>query len=396
MATLARDGGAPVFTGEFPRWPQWGERERQNLMETLDACEWGTLGKRVLGFADRFAEYIGAKHAIAINTGTQALELMLRGANIGRGDDVIVPPYSFAATISAVAYVGAMPVFADVDAATGCLSAYSVRDRITDRTKAILAVHVGGRPCDMDALSEVAQAHGLLLLEDAAHAHGSSWRGKRCGSLGDAAAFSFQSSKALTGGEGGMIVTSNEEIFARCWHYHNSGRALSSDQLLGGNVLVGTNGRMAEWEAAILDAQLDRLDEQCARRQENAGWLNAEIAKIPGVSVLPADDRITCWNGYIFSFQWKGGMSRDAFVEALRAEGIPASNGYPLLNQMGMLREAGFEKSTGRKFIDGVQLPNAEKLAQTIIWIPGRVLLAERDAIGKVAEAISKVADSAM
>ena len=189
-----------------------------------------------------------------------------------------------------------------------------------------------------------------------------------------------------------MIVTSREDIFARCWHYHNSGRTLSSDQLLGGEVLVGTNGRMAEWEAAILDAQMDRLDEQCARRQENGEWLNAQLARIPEIAVLPADDRITYWNGYIFAFHWQGRMSRGAFVEALNAEGIPASSGYPLLNRMGMLSEPGFERSTGRKFVDDAPLPNAEKLAQRMVWIPGCVLLADRETVARVAEAVAKVA----
>lgn len=395
MAQLARDGGVPAFTGEFPRWPQWDLKEENNLLEALAAGEWGTLGTKVLAFTDRFSKYLGVRYAVAVNTGTQALEIMLRSAGIGRGDEVIVPPYTFVATVSAVAYVGAMPVFADVDADTGCLDANAVRSRITGRTKAILAVHVAGRPCDMDALAQVAREHNLLLLEDAAHAHGSEWKGRRCGALADAAAFSFQSSKALTGGEGGMVVTNNQDIYERCWQFHNSGRALSGGAELGGRTLMGTNARMAEWEAAILDAQMDRLDEQCKRRWENAKWLIEQISGLAGVEVKPVDERVTLWNGYIFQFRWEGkNMDRNTFVEALDAEGIPCSGGYPMLTNMGMFTEPGFEKSTGRRFDGDAKLPNAQRLAQTAVWIPGRVLLSERAAMQKVAEAIVKVANA--
>lgn len=392
MKNLAINGGTPVTTTPFPSWPYWDEKEEKKIIEVLEAGQWGTLGNEAVDFAKRFAGYLGAKYAIAVNTGTQALELMMRGAGIGRGDEVIVPAYTFVATVSAVAYIGAMPVFADIDVETGNLSAESVRACITDKTKAILAVHIAGRPCDMDALNRVAKENNLLLFEDCAHAHGSEWKGVKCGALADAAAFSFQASKVLTGGEGGMIVTSDDGIYAGCWHYHNSGRALKGvgNQSLGGEVLMGTNGRMAEWEAGILSVQMDRLDDQCAKRMKNQQYVTERIKNQSGIVVAPADERITGFSGFLYTFRYTG--NRNAFVKALAAEGIPCSTGYPALHRMGMLTEPAFEKFTGRRYVKEAILPNTDRLIHEAVWIPGSVFLADEEDVEKVATAIEKVA----
>ncbi|MBO4548349.1 MAG: aminotransferase class I/II-fold pyridoxal phosphate-dependent enzyme, partial [Abditibacteriota bacterium] len=207
MSKLAIHGGTPVYTGTFPSWPYWNDEEKQNLLRALSAGQWGTLGAEALSFAGEFAAYIGTRHAVCVNTGTQALEMMLRGCGIGYGDDVITTPYTFSATVSSIAWCGAMPVMADIDPDTGNIDPGSLEGCITPATKAILLVHVAGRPCDMDAIGEFAKKKGILVLEDSAHAHGSQWKGVRCGHLGDASAFSFQGSKAITGGEGGCVTT---------------------------------------------------------------------------------------------------------------------------------------------------------------------------------------------
>ena len=393
MIMAVRNETARLFTAkDFPSWPQYDEREEKALIEALEAGQWGTLGKRALEFADRFAEYIGVEKVICVNTGTQALELLLRACGIGRGDEVIVPPYTFVATVSAIAWVGAMPVFADVDADTGCLDPASVQKCITTRTKAILAVHVAGRPCDMDALSAIARNAGVYLLEDAAHAHGSEWKGRKAGSLADGAAFSFQSSKVLTGGEGGAVATNNEEIWARAWQYHNSGRAIKGGGELGGVVLMGTNGRMAEWEAAILLKQLERLDAQCTRRAEGAAILEAMLRGTPGISLSPHDERITAWSGLLYQFRWNGASPRSEFIQKLRERGLPCSAGYPALYRMGMLRDASFERSTGKKFTLDPVCPNTELLEKEAVWFKGSALLAERKTLHKAAVVITEIA----
>lgn len=394
MTTLAINGGTPIYTGTFPSWPQWGTKEEENLNKVLDSHSWGTLGPFAMNLAKRFGDYVGAAHAIAVNNGTQALELILRGAGIGRGDEVIVPPYTFAATVSAPAYIGAVPVFADIDERTGCIDAESVEKHITARTKAVIAVHVGGRPCDIDALKAVTQKHGILLIEDAAHAHGSAWKGCRCGSLGDAAAFSFQRSKVMPAGEGGMITTSNEELFERCWQFHHSGRVMGGRESITETTLMGTNGRMAEWQAAVLDAQMDRLEEQNATRYNTIKYVTECIRNTKGIVLHRDDDRITAMSGLTFTFQWKGQASREDFVKALCAEGIPCSNGYVLMTGMGMLTDPAFEKVTGCKFTQNDPMPNAESLSKTSVCINNTVLLAGGEVPAKIAEAINKVANN--
>ena len=392
MEKLAINGGTPVYTGTFPRWPQWGKKEEENLLKALDSGRWGTLGPFATSFSKRFADYLGVTHAIAVNSGTQAIELILRGAGIGRGDEVIVSPSTFAATVSAIAYVGAMPVFADIDWRTGNLAPEAAELCITARTKAIIAVHVGGYPCNMEQLKLLAERYGLLLIEDCAHAHGSAWESRRCGSLGDAAAFSFQRSKVLPCGEGGMITTSNDDLFKRCWEFHHSGRVLGANTSLACNTVMGTNGRMAEWEAAILDAQMDRLDEQCAHRQESIRLLMAGLADVPGVILPPDDKRITALSGFLFQFIWNGTADRADFLKAICAEGIPCTAGYVLLNTMGMMTDPAFERMTGRKYEQNTRVPAAEWLAQHSIFINNPVLLADFEVIAKVVEGIKKVA----
>ncbi|HQC51995.1 MAG TPA: DegT/DnrJ/EryC1/StrS family aminotransferase [Lentisphaeria bacterium] len=393
METLAINGGAPVYNGCFPRWPQWGAKEEANLMKVAESKSWGTLGNFALSFAKRFAEFVGVPHAIAVNSGTRALELILRGAAIGRGDEVIVSPYTFSATVSAIAYIGAMPVFADVDERTGNIDAESVAKHITAKTKAVMAVHIGGYPCDMDALKAVTSEHGLLLIEDCAHAHGSAWRNQMCGGIGDAAGFSFQNSKVLPAGEGGMITTGNEDLFERCWRFHHSGRAFGGREGLTGKTLMGTNARMAEWQAAVLDAQLDRLPEQCAHRQKSIRAIMSGLADLPGIILPPEDPRVTALSGFLFQFQWKGSKaSRDEFVQALRAEGIPCSAGYVPLHRMNLLQDPAFEKATGKKFEQNEVLAAADELSKTAVWFTNNVLLAEAEIIDKVVQAVKKVA----
>ena len=253
MSKLALYGGTPVRTAPFPAWPQWGRREEERLVEVLKAGQWGTLGDQAMAFAKRFAAFQDCEYGLAVNNGTQALEIALRALGLGYGDEVIVPAYTFIATVSAVAACGITPVFADVDPVTFCLDAEDARRRITPRTRAVIAVHYAGRPADMDAIMALAREYGLKVVEDCAQAHGAAFQGRKVGSIGDVGAFSFQGTKNLACGEGGMIVTHSKEIYSECWHYHTSGRALEGASELGGEVLMGTTDRMPEWEAGIQD-----------------------------------------------------------------------------------------------------------------------------------------------
>ena len=397
MAHLALNGGIPVRTAPFPRWPQGGEAEMEQLEKVLKAEQWGTLGEEVLAFADKFAGYIGAKYGIGVNNGTVSLELILRGLNIGYGDEVIVPSYTFISTASAVAMAGATPVFADIESDTYNMDPASIEANITPRTKAIIAVHVGGRPCDMDRIMEIAKNHGLYVIEDCAQAHGSQWKGKKVGSIGHAGSFSFQESKNVSCGEGGAILTNDFELYKEFWHYHNSGRAYELAGEFGGVMLMGTNGRMAEWEAAVLTAQLDKLEVQIDTRMENVAYLNERFKEFDFITLLDTNDNITrnTYHLYIMKYDSKklGGIKRDRFISAMNAEGIPCSKGYVPLYQMDAFQTANFRKSTGsNRNYSSLHLENTEKACkEEALWMPGRLLLGSKMDMDDIIVAMDKV-----
>ena len=224
MSKLALKGGEPVRRKPFPRWPVFDEREMRALREVLESGFWGMGGKRKKEFEEKFAAYQHARYGVAVINGTAALEISLRTLGIGCGDEVIVPSYTFIATAMAVLYVNAIPIFADIEPETYTIDPESVKSLISDKTKAILPVHIGGRPADMDALLSIAKKNNLHVIEDACQAWGAEWRGRRVGAIGDMGAFSFQSSKNITSGEGGIIVTNDENLYVKAWSLHNCGR----------------------------------------------------------------------------------------------------------------------------------------------------------------------------
>src|SRR5687768_37628 len=223
--TLALLGGTPTRSKPFPTWPIFGREEEDGVLRALRSAKWGKLdGGEVKRFEERFAAYCGAKHGIAVVNGTISLRIALMAAGIEAGDEVIIPPYTFFATASAVVEANATPVFVDIDRATFNIDPVAIEAAITKRTRAIIPVHLGGLPCDMDAIMAIAQRHGLVVIEDAAHAHGSAYKGRRVGSLGHMGSFSFQSSKNLTSGEGGIVTTNDDVLADRCCSIHNCGR----------------------------------------------------------------------------------------------------------------------------------------------------------------------------
>jgi len=397
MSTLACLGGAPVKAALSPyhAWPTAGESEREAMRRVLHSGTWGTIGPESVAFGREFADYCQAEFGLAVINGTVSLELILRALEIGRGDEVIVPPYTFSATIHSVCLAGAMPVFADTDTETYTLSPASVEAHITDRTRAIIAVHLGGRPCDMDALLAIAQKHDLPLIEDAAHAHGSEWRNQRIGSLGTAGSFSFQASKNISCGEGGFITTRNEALYRKIWKIHNSGRDLAEAT----DPVISTNARLAEWQCALLRARMLRLDGDIEKRMENAAYLDREMAEFPFLKPLKADERITR-NGlhlYVFRYlQENLGISRELFLKALAAENVTqAGPGYcePLYDAA-FLYSPAFEKMTGRKFANPkAELPGNERCAHLEgCWMYHSSLLGERSDMDAMLEAFEKIA----
>jgi dTDP-4-amino-4,6-dideoxygalactose transaminase len=398
MAALALTGGYPVKTGPsaYMAWPVGGSAEEEALKRVLHSGKWGTMGPEAEAFSREYADYCQARYGLAVLNGTVSLELLLRALEIGRGDEVIVPPYTFSATVHAVCLSGAVPVFADTDPATYTILPSSVEAHITPRTRAIIAVHLGGRPCDMDALRALARRHQLILIEDAAHAHGSEWNHKRTGSLADAGSFSFQASKNISCGEGGMITTDDGALYDKLWKIHNNGRD-REDEIEG---VVSTNGRMAEWQAAILRARMGRIDEDIETRMENAAYLGRELACFPFIELLRDDPRITRNSLHLFVFKYKAqelkGVPRSLFIRALNAENVTmAAEGYnEPIYKMRFLYTPDYQRLTGRSFENPQDvLPNNEMAAgQEGCWMYHSALLGSQKDMGDILEAVEKIA----
>lgn len=303
MGKLAITGGPKLRTKPFPQWPVYGKEEADGLLRVLESQKWGTLGPEVAKFTERFCNYLGVKHGVAVTNGTATMEVLLRAKGIGFGDEVLVPPYTFVATVSAVICVGATPVFVDIEEDTFNMDPDKLEQAITPRTKAVIPVHVGGRPCDMDKIMAIANKYNLFVIEDTAHAHGSEWKGQKCGSLGTAGSFSFQASKNLTAGEGGFISTNDTDLFEMCWSIHHCGRDYKGTVWYG-HPYIGTNARMTEWQAVILNAQLDRMDSQIEKRMENAKYLTARLNEIDCIQTVKEDERITRNSYHLFLFKY--------------------------------------------------------------------------------------------
>jgi dTDP-4-amino-4,6-dideoxygalactose transaminase len=395
---LAVDGGTPVRTKPWPAWPVWDEEDAQALAEAVRSGRWfGPTGTEANRFAERWAAYQGARFCVPCTNGTHAIEIALRAAGVRAEDEVIVPPYTFIASASAVVQINAVPRFADIDPETFNLDPDAAEAAITNRTRAILAVHIAGGPADMDRLREIAQRRGLLLVEDAAQAHGAEWRGQRVGSIGDAGTFSFQASKNLNGGEGGAIVTSGERIHDRAWSLVNVGRLREGGWYEHG--FLSGNYRMTEWQGAILNSQLRRLDEQTERRNANALYLASQLAEIRGLTPCRRDPRVTRHAYHLFMFRYDaaqfGGRSRDDFLKAMRAEGIPCSPGYtPLYRNDAFTVDATTHPFAGRVDYGRVRLPVVEQVCAEAVWLTQPLLLGTREDIDDISAAARKIQEA--
>lgn len=399
MSKLAIKGGVAVRSNAFASWPQYGEKELGALNRVLESGIWGIGGSEVRKFQKRFTEYQHAGYGICVTSGTTTLEIILRAMGIGSGDEVITTPYTFFATVSSILCLGAKPVFADIEKDTYNIDPDSIEKAITPATKAIIPVHIGGRACDMDRIMSIAEKHHLYVIEDCAHAHGSEWKGQRVGSIGDAGSFSFQSSKNLCSGEGGFITAKDVSIYEKCWSVHNCGRDLH-DKTWYAHHNTGTNARMTEWQAAILDAQMDKLDEEIKRREENAAYLNSRLKEIACIEILKADSRVTRNSHHIFIFKFKSekckGLTREKFIEALSAEGIPCSPGYVCLYKQPALSKDYVKKIAGNDTPYGeLYLENAEAACyKEGVWLMQNILLGDRRDMDEIADAIIKIQEN--
>src|ERR1700756_202584 len=294
MGKLAITGGEPVRKKRFDAWPIYTEKERQALEDVLTNHNWGGQpfpGKHGDAFGKAFAAFHTAKYGQVVKAGTVAIKEALKAFDIRPGYEVIVPAYTWEGTVGPVLLVNAVPIFVDVDPDTYCLDAKLIEQAITPKTKAILPVHLGMRFADLDAIMAIAKKHNLKVIEDCAHVHGGMWRDKGAGSTGDLGAFSFQSRKLMTSGEGGAVITNNLEYFERVQSYINAGRRSVTDKYK--KRLIGFNYRLGEFQAAILGPPLGRLPEQGKGRQGNMDYFESRIRGIQGIGLLKPEPRIT-------------------------------------------------------------------------------------------------------
>ena len=395
MSELAILGGPPVRSRPFSPWPQYTAADAQRLNQVLESRNWGGYpfpNKLASEFAEKFAVLHGAQYGCCVANGTIALVVGLQAAGLRFGDEVIVPAYTWDGTAAAVLFAGGVPVFADIDPDTYCLDAESARRAITPRTRAIIPVHLAMRFCDMDALVALAAEKDLLIIEDCAHAHGGAYKGRGAGSIGDTGCFSMQSSKIMTSGEGGIVITSRLDCQEAVQSIVNCGRASVTDQFK--QRMVGSNYRITEFQAALLLGQLEMLPEFAAKRSRHAKLLSERLARIPGISPLPPQPAITGEAIYNYVFRYRDPrVSRDLFVAALDKEGIPSDGRFyePVYRSDLFQVKAGDFPQLDHDYRD-CRCPVSERAAyDESVWLPQFLLIGDESDVDDIVRAVTKV-----
>lgn len=395
-------GGTPVRATAFPSWPIQDARDEQGLVSVLRSGKWGRgNGGQVQAFEAQYATATGTQHCLATANGTSALLTALAALGIGAGDEVIVPPYTFVATINAVLMLHAMPVFVDTDIETFQIDATKIAAAITPQTRLILPVHLGGSVADMDAIMATATARNIPVIEDACQSHLAQWKGRHVGSIGKAGCFSFQASKNLNSGEGGAIISNDRALVDKAYAFHNNSRPGSGSDFAYRH--SGLNLRLTEFQASLLMTQMTRLEALATQREANAAYLTTQLAQIAGITPAKMYAGVTrnAYHLYMFRYDPAGfaGLSRPAFLKALRAEGVPASSGYSPLNKEPLLGNAfatkGYQRIYGadaiRAMDDRNRTPQNDRLCEEAVWLTQTMLIGPRGDMDTIVEAVRKI-----
>jgi dTDP-4-amino-4,6-dideoxygalactose transaminase len=407
MAKLAIRGGKSVRSKPFSSWPLWNEKEQTELLKVLKSGNWSYHARKHEKqgeFAERFARFHDAKYGICTNSGAAALEVSLRAAGVKPNDEVIVPALTFTATASAALLIGAVPVFVDVDPDSYCIDVGKFKDAISQKTRAVIPVHLYCNIANMDEIMAIANKNDLVVVEDCAHAHGSQWRGKGIGSIGTLGCFSFQQTKIMTAGEGGIITTNDEKLEEFCTSLVDCGRVRKDDKYAQNT--LGWNYRMTEFQAAVLLGQLERLPDQLLKREKNAGYLSSQLAKVEGIKPPVKDGRVTRQSYYYYIMKYCQNsfenVPRNRFMAALYFEGIPCEPIYEPVYQSPLFTlERGkwpLISGTDSTQVDysSVKCPIAEKASyEEAVAIPHTVLLGQKEDIEDVVAAVEKIKENA-
>lgn len=397
-------GGPKVRPVAFPNWPAASAEEERALVATLRSGKWFRgSGQNVLKFEQAYAAMTGSPFCLATANGTSALYVSLNVLGVEPGDEVIIPPYTFVATVNAVLRQYALPVFVDSDPETFQMDHRKAESAFTERTKAIMPVHLGGAVCDLDALLPMARKHKAALIEDACQAHLAEWKGRKAGTYGDAGCFSFQESKNLSSGEGGAILLKSEDLMERAHAFHNNGSGRGRSGVMAQYASSGANLRLTEFQAALLLARMERLERESKTRSENAAYLSSMLEKIPGIHPVKMHAGCTnnAWHLYMFRYdaQAFSGLSRDGLIKALGAEGIPASRGYTPLNKQKFIAETIrtrpyqrlYPAKVLKEWVERNDCPANDRLCSEAVWFTQNMLLGPRSDMDQIAEAVTKI-----
>lgn len=403
---LALKGGPPVRAEGWLNWPVWDEKAEKPMMDLLRSGNWYRGdGNKCEEFEEKYAQLIGAKRVVATASGSTALIAALHTMGVDAGDEVIVSPYTFIATYNVVFNQKALPVFADTDPETFTINPHKIEEKINERTRAILPVHIFGLPADMNRILDIAEKHKLAVVEDACQAWLAEYDHKMCGTLGDLGCFSFQNSKHIPSGEGGAIAGNSDELVDRCFAYHNCGRPHGSTMMgMPDYVIRGSNKRMTELQAGILLSQMGRARQDANKRLENALYLDSKLKEIPGIIPYKLSDGATRSSYHFYPFRFKkedfDGLSREKFREALRAEGIPSYGGYGKQYFDGLIEEAissrGYKRLFSEQRLKSYReelhhLPDTDQLTEEAVMLFQNMLLAERKDMDDIIAAVQKV-----
>ncbi|MCA0453187.1 MAG: DegT/DnrJ/EryC1/StrS family aminotransferase [Chloroflexi bacterium] len=400
MSELAILGGQATRTEPWPAWPVHDERDIEAVTSVVKSGQWGGYpypGPRTQAFLRKFEELQGGGYGVAVANGTVTMEVALRAANIGWGDEVIVPAYTFQATAAAPMAAGAIPVIVDIDPETYCIDPKAIEAAITPRTKAVIPVHLGAQMADMDAIMALAEKYNLIVIEDCAHAHGAKWRGRGAGTIGHFGSFSLQSSKTVTSGEGGVLLCRTPELATRAASIIDCGRPHDDAEQ---EFTMGANYRMSELHSALAYVALERFPAQAKEREEMAAYMDEALSEVPGVRLLRRDPRHTSRSFYCYVFAIDPevfGMKHDVAVAALQKEGIPSSEGYEAMNHYELfqpkLSKLPVPSAFPERFkFDEMVLPEAERACQgEAIWLGESAFRAGTQGVDDVVNALKKV-----
>jgi perosamine synthetase len=399
---LALLGGKPVRSAPFPTWPVIGESEEQMLLDVLRSKRWGRAGgSYVERFEKTWAGQLGAQHCLATSSGTSALATVLNALEVGPGDEVVLPVYTFAACVNVILLQYALPVFVDTDRETFQIDANKIAAAITLRTRCLMPVHLGGAAANLDVILPLARKHGLSVIEDTCQSHFAEWRGRKLGTLGDVGCFSFQGSKNLNSGEGGAIVSNNAALIEICQSFHNQGRPTKVSNF--SYVRNGDNRRLTEFQGALLLAQLTRLEEQSRRREQNAQYLTEQLREVPGIKPAWMYEGCTrnAYHLYMFRYDHSrfNGLPRARFLKALQAEGIPCSSGYTPLNKEPFLQHTlqsrAYQRIYSQKELADIaarnHCPENDQLCEEAIWLTQTMLLGNKQDMDHIVAAVRKI-----